>query len=82
MDEDTANDVKILLNQIENAQKRLEGRNFARRKNVLSYDDVMNMQRNIIYSQRAEVLDGIDLKPKIENMIKSSIRDSVDAYFH
>ncbi len=82
LDEDTAIDVKILSNQIENAQKRLEGRNFARRKNVLSYDDVMNMQRNIIYSQRAEVLDGIDLKPKIENMIKSSIRDSVDAYLH
>ena len=80
LDEDTAIDVKILTNQIENAQKRLEGRNFARRKTVLSYDDVMNMQRNIIYSQRAEVLDGIDLKPKIENMIKSSIRDSVEAY--
>ena len=82
LDEDTAIDVKILTKQIENAQKRLEGRNFARRKTVLSYDDVMNMQRNIIYSQRAEVLDGIDLKPKIENMIKSSIRDSVDAYLH
>ncbi len=80
LDEDTAIDVGLLSNQIENAQKRLEGRNFARRKHVLSYDDVMNQQRNIIYSQRAEVLDGKDLKAKIENMIKSSIRDSVEAY--
>ena len=80
LDEDTAIDVGLLSNQIENAQKRLEGRNFARRKHVLSYDDVMNQQRNIIYSQRAEVLDGKDLKAKIESMIKSSIRDSVEAY--
>ena len=78
LDEDTALDVKLLSGQIENAQKRLEGRNFSRRKNVLSYDDVMNQQRHIIYSQRAEVLDGSDLKAKIENMIKSSIRDSVE----
>ncbi|MBQ8147100.1 MAG: preprotein translocase subunit SecA [Clostridia bacterium] len=80
LDEDTAIDVGLLSNQIENAQKRLEGRNFARRKHVLSYDDVMNQQRNIIYSQRADVLNGNDLKPKIENMIKSSIRDSVETY--
>ena len=80
LDEDTAIDVGLLSNQIENAQKRLEGRNFARRKYVLSYDDVMNQQRNVIYSQRAEVLDGKDLKPKIENMIKASISDSVEAY--
>ena len=82
LDEDTALDVRLLSSQIENAQKRLEGRNFARRKHVLSYDDVMNQQRNIIYSQRADVLDGNDLKSKIENMIKSSIRDSVDAYLN
>ena len=80
LDEDTALDVRLLSRQIEGAQKRLEGRNFARRKTVLSYDDVMNQQRNIIYSQRSEVLDGTDLKPKIENMIKSSIRDNVEAY--
>ena len=80
LDEDTAIDVGLLSNQIENAQKRLEGRNFARRKYVLSYDDVMNQQRNVIYSQRAEVLDGKDLKSKIENMIKASISDSVEAY--
>ena len=79
LDEDTALDVKLLSGQIENAQKRLEGRNFARRKTVLSYDDVMNQQRNIIYSQRAEVLDGSDLKGKIENMIRSSIGDTAEA---
>lgn len=78
LDEDTPIDAGLLSGQIENAQKRLEGRNFARRKNVLSYDDVMNQQRNIIYSQRAEVLDGKDLKGKIENMIRSSIRDTVE----
>ena len=82
LDEDTALDVRLLSRQIEGAQKRLEGRNFARRKTVLSYDDVMNQQRNIIYTQRSEVLNGNDLKPKIENMIKSSIRDNVEAYTH
>ncbi len=80
LSEDTPLEVGILSRQIEHAQKRLEGRNFARRKHVLSYDDVMNQQRNIIYSQRSEVLDGKDMKGKIENMIKSSIRDSVEAY--
>ncbi len=78
LDEDVPITAGLLTNQIENAQKRLEGRNFERRKNVLSYDDVMNQQRNIIYSQRAEVLEGVDLRSKIENMIKSTIEASVD----
>ena len=80
LDEDTPLELGLLSRQVEHAQMRLEGRNFARRKHVLSYDDVMNQQRNVIYSQRAEVLDGNDLKPKIENMIKNSIRDTVEAY--
>jgi len=80
LDEDTPLELGLLSRQVEHAQMRLEGRNFARRKHVLSYDDVMNQQRNVIYSQRAEVLDGNDLKPKIENMIRSSIRDNVEAY--
>ena len=80
LSEDTALELGLLSRQVEHAQMRLEGRNFARRKHVLSYDDVMNQQRNVIYSQRAEVLDCNDLKPKIENMIKSSIRDNVEAY--
>ena len=79
-DEDMVINVGIMSGLIESAQKRIEGRNFARRKNVLSYDDVMNQQRNIIYSQRAEVLNGCDLKPKIENMIRNSIKDAVEAY--
>lgn len=80
LDEDTPIEAKILSGQIENAQKRLEDRNFTRRKTVLSYDDVMNQQRNVIYSQRAEVLNGDDLKSKIENMIKSTITDAVEAH--
>ena len=80
LDEDTALELGLLSRQVEHAQKRLEARNFARRKHVLSYDDVMNQQRNIIYSQRADVLDGKDLKSKIENMIIASLRDNVEAY--
>ena len=80
LDEDTPIDARILSNQIEHAQERLEGRNFSRRKNVLSYDDVMNQQRNTIYSQRADVLDGKDLKTQIENMIKSTISDAVEEF--
>ena len=80
LDEDTPIDARILSGQIETAQKRLEDRNFSRRKTVLSYDDVMNQQRNVIYSQRADVLDGTDLKNKIEEMIKSTISDAVEAH--
>jgi preprotein translocase subunit SecA len=80
LDEDTPIDAKILSGQIETAQKRLEDRNFSRRKTVLSYDDVMNQQRNVIYSQRSDVLDGVDLKDKIENMIRSTISDAVELH--
>ncbi len=80
LDEDTPIDARILSGQIESAQKRLEGRNFSRRKTVLSYDDVMNQQRNVIYSQRADVLNGVDLKGKIEDMIISTISDAVDTH--
>ncbi len=80
LDEDTPIDAKILSGQIENAQKRLEDRNFSRRKNVLSYDDVMNQQRNVIYSERSSVLDGNDLADKIEGMIKSTITDAVHTH--
>ncbi len=78
--EDEPIDAKILSNSIENAQKHLEGENFNRRKNVLEYDDVMNQQRTIIYNQRKEVLDGKDLKDKIEHMISSTVSDSVNAF--
>ena len=78
--EDTPIDAKILSNTIENAQKRLEGNNFERRKNVLRYDDVMNQQRKIIYAQRREVLDGVSLKDKILGMAQDIINDAVDEF--
>ncbi|MBQ4298566.1 MAG: preprotein translocase subunit SecA, partial [Clostridia bacterium] len=79
MDEDTPIDARILSGSIENAQKRIEGENFQRRKNVLEYDDVMNQQRQIIYKQRGEVLDGMDLSPKIHEMIEGSVSAAVSA---
>ena len=79
MDEDTPIDVKILSNSIENAQKRLEGANFDRRKHVLQYDDVMNRHREIIYKQRREVLDGNDIKQTIINMMHEYIKNVLDA---
>ena len=77
IDEDTPIDAKMLSNSIEGAQKRIEDQNFKRRKYVLSYDDVMNQQRTIIYKQRREVLDGHDVSQKIRNMINSTIEDAV-----
>ena len=82
LDEDTPIDAKILSGSIESAQKKLEDQNFNRRKNVLSYDDVMNQQRTVIYSQRNEVLDNADLKDKIHSMIEGTLDDAVDAYLH
>ena len=79
LDEDQPIEARILSNSIESAQKQLEGNNFARRKNILNYDDVMNQQRTIIYSQRKEVLDGCDLKEKMKDMISSVIDNEVAA---
>ena len=78
--EDVPIDAKILSNTIESAQKRLEGNNFERRKNVLRYDDVMNQQRKIIYAQRKEVLDGADLKERIFGMIQEAVNGAADEY--
>ena len=80
LDEDTPIEVGMLSRSIENAQKHLEDRNFQRRKNVLSYDDVMNQMRNLIYSQRQDVLQGSDIKTKISGMIVATVSDSVDSY--
>ena len=80
LDEDTPIEVRMLSNKIEGAQKHLEDRNFQRRKNVLSYDDVMNQMRNLIYSQRQEVLQGDDIKTKISGMIIATVADSVETY--
>ena len=68
---------KLLSNSIENAQKQLESNNFNRRKNVLEYDDVMNQQRTVIYKQRDEVLDGLDMKDKISAMIRDVISSKI-----
>ena len=78
LEDDQPIDVKIISNSIESAQKRLEAQNFARRKNVLTYDDVMNQQRTTIYKQRGDVLDGRDLKDTIRSMISGMISNTVD----
>ena len=78
--EDQPLDAKILSNQIEAAQKRREANNFARRKTVLEYDDVMNKQRNLIYTERREVLDGADISDKIRAMISESISPGVGQF--
>ena len=81
LDEDTPIDAKILSGAIENAQKTVESRNYQTRKNVLEYDDVMNTQRKVIYGQRSQVLDGEDLQPQIESMMKSVVEAHVHAAF-
>ncbi|MGM9521038.1 MAG: preprotein translocase subunit SecA [Oscillospiraceae bacterium] len=77
IDDDTPIDQKILSNAIENAQKKVESRNFQSRKNVLEYDDVMNTQRNLIYEQRRRVLDGEDIRGNIDQMITDVITSAV-----
>ena len=69
-DENMPIDSRIISNAVENAQKKVEGRNFSIRKNVLKYDDVMNAQREIIYAQRKQVLDGEDIHSNIVNMME------------
>lgn len=80
VDEDTPISVKILSRAVESAQKKVEGRNFSIRKNVLQYDDVMNRQRETIYAQRREVLKGENLKNDIMSMIKSVAEIIVPTY--
>ena len=77
MDEDTPIDAKILSKSIENAQTSVESRNFQSRKSVLEYDDVMNKQREIIYGQRKQVLDGLDIKETVFGFIRSGIENNV-----
>ena len=79
-DEDMPIQVKLLSRAVENAQKKVENRNFTVRKNVLLFDDVMNTQREIIYKQRREVLDGKNLKDNISKMIDDVATDTVNAY--
>ena len=81
MDENVPIENRMISNAVESAQRKVEGRNFSTRKNVLKYDDVMNAQREIIYKQRREVLDGENLKDNILNMIKSLAEEVVLTYF-
>ena len=78
--EDMPIESKTISKAVENAQKKVEGRNFSIRKNVLQYDDVMNVQRSVIYEQRREVLDGKDLKENILKMMDSVIELVVDSH--
>ena len=75
--EDEPLNQKMLSSALETAQKRVEGRSFSSRKSVLEYDDVMNVQRKVIYTQRDKVLDGDDLQTHVANMIKESIENTV-----
>ena len=77
MPEDQPIDATILSNSIETAQKRIEGNNFERRKNVLQYDDVINLQRELIYKERRAVLDGTDLSEKVRKMVFDHITETV-----
>ena len=77
VDEDMPIENKLLTKSIQQAQTTVESRNFQTRKSVLEYDDVMNKQREIIYGQRKQVLDGKDLKEVILNMTRSAIADHV-----
>ena len=80
LDEDTPIETKLITSTIESAQKKLEASNFAIRKQVLQYDDVMNQQREIIYKERRQVLDGEDMSAKLHEMMRESIEESCKAY--
>ena len=80
VDEDTPIEQKMLTNAIESAQRQVESKNFQQRKNVLEYDDVMNTQREVIYKQRRQVLDGEDMKASMENMIRTTIHNAIHGH--
>ncbi len=80
MDDDMQIEAAILSKSIESAQKKVEGRNFGIRKHVLQYDDVMNRQRSIIYSERQKVLEGDNLKEHVSGMVEAVIDDAVLRY--
>lgn len=80
MDEETPIEHRMLTKSIENAQKKVEGKNFGIRKHVLEYDDVMNKQREIIYKERKRVLSGENLQEQIQLMMREVLTDAVDMY--
>ena len=80
VEEDLPIENKMITSVIESAQKKIEGQNFSIRKNVLSFDDVMNQQREIIYGQRNKVLQGDDVSENVRKMMKESITGTVTQY--
>lgn len=80
-DENMPIESKMITRTVESSQKKVEGRNFGIRKQTLQYDDVMNRQRQLIYQQRDQVLDGIDLTDKILQMLDTNIEENVKNYF-
>ena len=80
VDDDMPLETKMLTNLIEGAQKKVEGNNFAARRQVLNFDDVMNKQREVIYGQRNQILDGVDLDATITKMIDDYFNQQVDFY--
>ncbi len=80
VDEDTPIEAKMINNTVESAQRRIEGRNFSIRKNVLDFDDVMNNMRTTIYAQRSQVLSGEDVSANIRSMMYDSIASNVAMY--
>lgn len=80
LEEDIPMEARMLTKSIESAQRKIEGRNFAIRKNVLEYDDVLSRQREIIYGQRDQVLEGADIKTQILGMINESVENVVNRY--
>jgi len=79
MPEETPLESKIVSNAIKSAQTQVESLNFEMRKNVLKYDDVMNKQREVVYSERREVLEGVDIKELVEDSLKETITAYVDS---
>ncbi len=80
LEEDEAIESKMVTSAIESAQKKVEGNNFDIRKTLLQYDDVINKQREIIYNQRSQVLEGEDLKEQVQQMIEDIITGAVDSH--
>ncbi len=80
VEEDMPIENKMITSVIESAQKKIEGQNFSIRKNVLSFDDVMNQQREIIYGQRNKVLQGDDVSESVQKMVRDSITETVAQY--
>ena len=80
IEDDVAIENKIITNAIEGAQRKIEGRNFAIRKNVLQFDDVLNRQRELIYGQRDQVLNGENIKEQILKMVSQTVASTVSKY--